>query len=83
MPAIFDKVTGAAERVVVVPAAALKLIRQVDGLRPPDTGMLDPAALDVQLGKSPLDIAERFELKTHLRNCGLLPGGKPVSNVKL
>jgi hypothetical protein len=83
MPFVAQMTGAATDRVVILPQEGLRLVNRI-GLVPPDQGQFDQAALDKKLGESDLTTGERFELKGHLRNAGLLPGGgKPVSNAKL
>jgi hypothetical protein len=64
------------ERVFVVPAEQLKLLRQAQ-IVPPASGMLDIGEVDRRLQSSGMSIADRMAVKATLRNCGLLAAGLP------
>ncbi|MDR3530910.1 MAG: hypothetical protein P4L90_10200 [Rhodopila sp.] len=69
------------ERVVMVNKHALRVFQRI-GLVPPDQGPFDPVALAAQLANSGLSAGERIEVKSHLRDCGLLPRGKAINSFR-
>jgi hypothetical protein len=72
-------VHGVAQRVVVVPDAAMKLLRRTSITPPAEGAMLDRHEVDTLLQDSDLNTAEKFELKNHLAHARLLPLGRPIS----
>lgn len=64
-----DEKSGA--RVVLVPHVAVPLLKRAD-IVPPPSGPLTREAVDAKLHKSDLTIEQRLQVKSALRNCGLL-----------
>ena len=64
---------GKGDRVVVVPQAALNLLRRA-AIVPPPSGPLSKADVDAALLASKLPVEERLKVKIALKNCGLLAG---------